>query len=139
MRENTLSLIDRKDEAAFKIATDTESLWFCIQEYSEGGYDYNLYHEDYSEYDSGIIEDEDLSMSEAALEALKECGIDISDIQKRISFADYDEIVDASYKKWEERVKLAKKGCFMSTTTHLKVRGLRLPSSTSTTPTFDTV
>jgi hypothetical protein len=26
-----------------------------------------------------------------------------------------------------------------STTTHLKVRGLRLPSSTSTTPTFDTV
>ena len=105
MRENTLSLIDGKDEAAFKIVTDTESLWFCIQEYSEGGYDYNLYHEDYSEYESGIIEDEDLSMSKAALEVLEECGIDISDIHKKLEPADYEEIMDTAYKKWEDRVK----------------------------------
>ncbi len=108
MSESILSLIDGKGEAAFKIVTEAESLWFCIQEYSEGGYDYNLYHEDYSEYDSGIIEDEDLSMSEAALEALKECGIDTSDIHKRLDHADYEEIMDAAYKKWEERVNLAK-------------------------------
>ncbi len=106
MKEITiLSFADANDEAAYKVKNGSETLWFCIQKYSEGGYDYNLYHEDYSEMAGGIIDDEELTMSEAALEALKECGVDVTDIHKKLDFADYEAITDAAYKKWEERIK----------------------------------
>ena len=62
--------VEREEELAYNIGEK----YFSIQT-SEEGYDYTFYDEDYLDLDSGIYENLDISITEAAKKSLSMKGI----------------------------------------------------------------
>ncbi len=80
------------DEIAFDIApvANEETLHIAIQSFSEGGYDFTVYREDYTELDGGVLDNDDLTIGEAMVEALKLIDVCVDDIENRVRVSETD-------------------------------------------------
>ena len=89
------------DQKAFSL--DNGKYYFAIQT-CDDGYDYTIYHSDFSDYDGGQLDEPDMSIDEATESILEDFGMQNLSREPY----DYDELTERGDEVQQERIAQAR-------------------------------